>query len=336
MNLIKPLLTILVIFFASYSSGYSQCCAAGGGNPVASDISQSVLMKGQMEIGANTQFISTTKFLTFDQVDSTYLNRFASQYMYSKIAYGVTKELTVSVESGYWLEKMQVGVNNIDTVHSSGISDIIIFPRLNVYNKNNWEITTGLGIKFPIGSYNDSIGYYEPFSGETFYLTKPPAIQLSTGSNDFIFNLFVAKNFTKIKTRVFANATYIRKGWNPLGEKMGDYYSVSAIVAKSFFEKLSIMTHIKYEWINKMSINQDIMMVSFPNYDPQATGSKKLFIVPQINYSPFKNFSVFVFSEIPVYQYVNKTQIASQFQITSGITYRFQVKPADCCPKPTE
>lgn len=329
----KKIVSLVSIFAFTLiiNNVYGQCCAAGGGNPVASDISQSVLKRGQLEFAVNSQYINTNKFLTFADVDTTYLNRFTSTYLYSRVAYGITKEFTISVESGYYPQKMQIGVNNADTVLSAGFSDLIIFPRLNIYNKNSFEVTAGLGIKIPVGSYNDSIGYLEPFSGETFYLNKPPAIQLTTGSNDFIFNLFVSKSFPKSKFRIFANTSYIRKGWNPLGEKMGDYFSASLVAGKTFFDKLTIMTHVKYEWINSMSINSDIMMVSFPNYDPEATGSKKAFIVPQINYSPFKNVSLFVLSEIPVYQYVNKTQIASQFQVAAGLIFRIQLKDYECC-----
>jgi hypothetical protein len=332
MTLIKKVLLAGIILIATNSLAFSQCCSAGGANPVAGDISTSLLMKGQMDIVANHQFVNSNKFLNYTTPDLTYLNNFTSNYLYSRVAYGITKELTISAETGYWINKTQIGVNNADTISSSGIGDIIIFPRLNVYSKNKFEITTGLGIKIPIGSYNDSIGILEPFSGETFYINKPPAIQLSTGSHDFIFNIFASRKFPEIQARIFANTVYIKKGWNPLGEKMGDYFSFSLVASKSFFQKLTILTHAKFEFINLMSINEDIMMVSFPNYDPLATGSKKLFVVPQINFSPTKNISIFALCEIPVYQYVNKTQIASQWNMTAGISYRIQIKKEEINP----
>jgi hypothetical protein len=168
MTLIKKVLLAGIILIATNSLAFSQCCSAGGANPVAGDISTSLLMKGQMDIVANHQFVNSNKFLNYTTPDLTYLNNFTSNYLYSRVAYGITKELTISAETGYWINKTQIGVNNADTISSSGIGDIIIFPRLNVYSKNKFEITTGLGIKIPIGSYNDSIGILEPFSGETF------------------------------------------------------------------------------------------------------------------------------------------------------------------------
>jgi hypothetical protein len=318
------LLTLIISI--SINNSNAQCCAAGGGSPIASDISQSVLMLGQMEISANYQFVNSTKFLTTTTTDVNYLDRFTSNYMYTKLAYGVTKELTISVESGYWLDKTQIGLDAKDTINSSGIADFIVFPRLNLYNKNNTEITAGMGLKIPLGSYNDSIGYYEPFTQQTFYVSKPPALQASSGSSDFIFSLFYARRFPAAQFRLFTNVMYIRKGWNPVGEKLGDYASISIFGGKTFFTKLNVLLHVKFEWINKMSINDDIRMYAGLNFDPEATGSKKIFVMPQLNYSILRNLNVFVLGEIPVYQYVNKTQIASQLQITGGLSYRFALK----------
>ena len=66
--------------------------------------------------------------------------------------------------------------------------------------------------------------------------------------------------------------------------------------------------------------NDALALSGYYNYDPEATGSKKLLIVPQLSYS-YKSFSFFVSSEFPLYQYVNKQQIASQYFVTTGISY---------------
>ena len=43
---------------------------------------------------------------------------------------------------------------------SSGIGDLIVFPRYNVYNRSanfkRTEIAIGLGLKIPLGAHNDS------------------------------------------------------------------------------------------------------------------------------------------------------------------------------------
>jgi hypothetical protein len=72
-----------------------------------------------------------------------------------------------------------------------------------------------------------------------------------------------------------------------------------------------------------MKINKDILMYAYPSYDPFATGSKKIFITPQLNYTLNKYLSFFTLVELPVYQYVTKTQVGSQLLATIGFSAVF-------------
>ena len=71
-----------------------------------------------------------------------------------------------------------------------------------------------------------------------------------------------------------------------------------------------------------MDYDKNIDMLALYNIDVHATGSRKVFFVPQLNYT-YKNFTVYGLSEIPLYQYVNASQVASKLQLTFGIAYRF-------------
>lgn len=331
MNTIRIKVLLCAVAFLSFTQqSYSQCCAVGGGSPLAGDVSQGVLKQNQFEISSNFQYVKTTKFLTGDQVSTNFLDQYSSQYLFTRLAYGFSERFTFSLESGYWLDKTQVGLQARDSYGSSGFGDLILFPRYNVVKgttKNKFkELTIGLGYKIPIGKYNDSIGILEPFSGETFYSNKPPAVQASSGAQDILFTLLYSGGIPSSKLILSANVTYILKGWNPLGEKLGDYASFGLFLGRPFFDKMSTAIQLKGEWIGKMQINPDILMYTFHNFDPESTGSRKVFVGPQVSYL-FKNrFTVFAQSEIPVYQYVNGTQIASQAQFTFGLTYRFMMK----------
>jgi hypothetical protein len=328
-NLIYGITVAILCMLYSSKSTYAQCCAVGGGNPMAGDASLGVLAEKQLELSSVYQHISTTKFLNGSAPDTNFLSRFSSDYTYNRIAFGVTNRLTMSVEIGYWLGKRQDGLRNDDTYATSGFGDLILMPRYNLMSSSEntgWnELSAGMGIKIPIGSFNDSVGHLEPFSGETYYTNMPPAVQPSSGSQDIIFNLFYANTNPSHKLKLSANVMYIRKGWNPIGEKFGDFASLGIFVGKSFRKKLNLALQIKGEWIDKMQINEDILMYAFPNYDPDATGSMKVFASPQLSYSFRSKIILFLQGDIPVYQYVNKTQIASQYQMSLGLTYRFRV-----------
>ena len=185
----------------------------------------------------------------------------------------------------------------------------------------------GLGFKIPLGSFNDSTGNIEPFSGQTYYVSKPTSVQLSSGAHDLIFYTFLFRGFTEHNFKLFANGLYIKKGWNPNGEKLGDYASVALFAGKSFFNHFGIVLQARYEWVDKMKINENILLFGKPsNYYPDATGYKKIFITPQISFTKGK-ITVYASSDFPVYQFINSsefyTQVGSQHQTTLGLSFRF-------------
>lgn len=320
--------TVLLFLFTLSFSSYAraQCCSAGSGSPIAGGASQGVLQGRQMELNLNHQYVSTTKFLNGDSTDINYLDRYYGNYAYFKAAYGITRDFTLSVESGYYFNKTQIGLDRRDTIESKGFGDLIIFPRYDVLNhteeKKRTEITLGLGWKIPLGKYNDSLKQVEPFSGETYYVRKPPAVQPSSGANDFIFYAFLFRGYPLKKFNLFSSIIYIHKGWNAIGEKNGDFASIGLFASKTLIGNLGLTVQVRGEWIDKMKVNPVLFQNGYYNYDTEATGSKKIFITPQVTYS-FAPFTIYLLSEFPVYQYVNGSQIASQYLITSGISYRF-------------
>lgn len=319
------------LFILFSKSIYSQgCCSGGSGSPIAGGTSQGVLSERQMELNANYQYLSTSKFYTGDKPDTNLFSNLNSNYLYFRVAYGVSKNLTMSVESGYFINKTQNGLPGKDSSSSKGIGDLLLFPRYTIYSKNEetkkTEITLGLGFKIPLGKYNDSmVVYTDPTTGQKLYTTSPPSVQPTNGSHDFIFYGFVYRGYPEKNFRIFMNALYVKKGWNPLGEKFGDYASVGLFAGQTFFKKLGVTVQVKGEWLGKMQAAKNIDLLAFYGVDTASTGGRKVLIVPQISYS-YKKFTVYVLSEFPLYQYVNKSQVASQYQITAGLTYRFMIK----------
>ncbi|OFX20625.1 MAG: hypothetical protein A2033_01245 [Bacteroidetes bacterium GWA2_31_9] len=322
---------IIGLFFLSIFSNniFSQgCCSGGNGCPIAGGTSQGVLALHQLELGANYQYFNSSKFFAEDRDTANLFDNLNSNYLYFRMAYGVSKNLTMSVESGYFLNKTQIGLDNSDTIESGGIADMIIFPRYMIYSKtkgeNRTEATIGLGLKIPLGTYNDSIvAYTNPITYMNTYATAPPAVQPTNGSHDFIFYGFFFKGFKGWK--LFLNTIYIKKGWNPLGEKFGNYSSVSLFVGKTFFKHLGTTIQFKSEWIGKIQSAPKVKLLSYYNIDKEATGGRSVFVSPQISYN-IKSFTVFLLSEIPIYQYLNKAQIGVQYQATLGLSYKFLVK----------
>ena len=308
---------------------HAQCCGGGSGCPIAGGASQGVLMEHQMEIGTNLQYVRTHNFLEGDSPIRDFLDDFHSTYLYSRVAYGLSEDLTMSVESGYWITKTQIGLNHIDTAKGNGIGDLLLFPRYTLYRNNSastsTEVTLGLGLKFPLGNYQDSVRV-----GTTpFYSRKPLAVQMSSGAQDVIFYAFVFRGYNDWNVNFFANALYIHKGWNSVGEKLGDFASVSVFASTKIFTTLSGVLQLKAEWADTMKINSVIFDNHNPGYEPTWTGYKKIFVSPQLSYVIAPGFMSTLMIEVPIWQFVNGRQIASQFQASVGLSYRFMLIDAD-------
>ncbi|HNB81511.1 MAG TPA: hypothetical protein PLP14_05385 [Chitinophagaceae bacterium] len=313
----------------------AQCCSGGSGSPVAGGTSQGVLQPYQMELNYNYQHTSTTRFLNGHHPDTRFLDLYRTDYSYVRLAYGLSTKLTISLEGGYFLQKKQIGLDRRDTIQSKGISDLIFFPRYQLFQKNTCcnhsEVSIGIGFKMPVGKSNDKTRYVSSFTGEVYYITKPPAIQPTTGSRDLILYAFALKAYTARNLKFFTNALYIIKGFNAEGEKFGNFASLSLFASKSLWNHLGIVLQLKGEHIDRMKYNQWLYDHGYYNYDVLATGTTRLILAPQLNYSFRNHFTLFALNEIPLYQYVNKTQVASQYNFTTGIAYRFFTRKTESC-----
>lgn len=274
----------------------------------------------------NFQYINSNKFLTGDQKATNFLDNYNSKYLYSRVGYGVTKDFTMSIEAGYFFNKTQIGLNKRDTISGSGFGDLIIFPRYNIFERNTdytrTEVTVGLGYKIPIGKHLDSTVVYTDPTGKEFFTPKPPAVMPTTGSQDVVFYSFVYRGYPMKDIRFFANLLYIKKGWNELGQRFGDYASVGLFAGKTFRDKLGVTLQLRGEWIDVMKHDKQIDMLALYNLDVNSTGGRWLIFAPQLSYT-YKGLTGFVISEFPLYQYINGTAIASQHLYSVGFSYRF-------------
>ena len=311
------------------------CCSGGAGSPIAGGAATGVLQENQMEISINYQNNSSNKFFAANRDTDSLFNNLNSDYFFFRVDYGLSKKLTLSVASGYFLDKSKIGKDNSDTISSNGVGDLIIFPRYSIYNKTaNFKRTAvviGLGLKIPLGSHNDTtnLGSY----GIDNYQMNPPMLQTTNGSQDLMFNSFFFREYQKSKLRLFISSLYVKKGYNSLGIKYGDYTSVGFFASKTFFYRWGVTAQLKAEKIDQIKVANNIEEWDLLEYSiaPESTGSKKWFFIPQLSYSK-NRLTVYATSEIPLYQYLNGTQIGSQNQFTVGVNYRFLTKK---CEDPT-
>lgn len=331
---------ILISNGVSFAQG---CCAGGAANPIAGGASTGVLLKNQVEIAGNYQYNYSDVYFAKDSDTTNLIDGLGSSYFFLRADYGVTSKFTMSVASGYYTHKTLIELGYRDTVKSKGLGDLILFPRYSVFNKtrenSTSEITLGLGVKVPLTSGTKTHLVGKNANGDV-YAILPPTVQTTTGAVDYMFYGFFYQGYQKRKLRFFANTLFIKKGYNNLDYKFGDYFSLGLYVGKTIFKNVGITSQLKGEWIGHMDVKKSVTEEDLAVYgiDISSTGSKKVFFVPQISYT-HKNFTLFATSDIPLYQYLNGVQIGSLYQFTTGLTYRFlakKIKTGDTFELPTK
>ncbi len=328
------LLLIVIASLASSVAFAQGCCSGGAGSPISGGAASGVLLKNQLEVSTNYQFTQSNAFYSGSTDTTALFNNLRTDYSYFRVDYGITKDLTLSLASGYFLNKSYQKLEDEKLTAKSGVGDLIIFPRFNLYNKqkDNYrtEFSIGLGMKVPLGVHDDSVKVVVDLSefglpDVIYYSMAAPIVQRSTGSNDFLFYSFWYRGYHKRAFRVFANSLYIKKGYNSLGEKFGDYASVGVFASKTLRRNWGLTYQLKGEVIQGMQSARGVDLLAEYNIDPKSTGSKKVFFIPQVSYSR-KSLTAYITSEFPLYQYLNGTQVGSQLQFTIGFNYRFLVK----------
>lgn len=309
-----------VIFLYLSFSLHAQCCSHG--TPAGSDRNLGTLEKYELRTTLMYRHNHADKYFFGDAASSfQYVSLAAYDFTGINISYGILNRLTADVETGYYLNKIQRYVNPaLPELKGKGITDMTALAKYGVYKNPTREIetTVSAGVKFPTGQYYQWVNNVK----------LPRELQSGTGAYSFVSTVFFYKGFTEKKLRFFLtgriqiNGTNKEKGAGGIviaQYRYGNEYSSSLYCFYTVSHRFSVLMQTRGEWREK-DMDKKINWV-FPN-----SGSRKVFIIPQINYNIAQKWSIGVLGEVPVYQYVNGTQLGSRFAAAFLITRDFALK----------
>ena len=122
---------VLAIVLSHSNLKAQGCCSGASGNPIAGGSSTGVLLKNQIELAVNYQYNFSDKFYAGnnDTVGPTSISNLNSNYVFLSTNYGLSKNTTLSISSGYFINKTKNGNSESQNSNIKGFSDIIIFPK---------------------------------------------------------------------------------------------------------------------------------------------------------------------------------------------------------------
>lgn len=321
------ILLLLIALQSIVSNLYSQCFTSPG-NPIGGNLNLGVVKENSLRI---TSFYKHSRSSRYFYGDEPYTKEAGKtfekalfNYVGGFVAYGVTKNLTLETEWGYFLDKVRFFSTEEEI--GNGFSNALITGKYRVFSNphKRVEATLGFGGKVPLR--------HEAQIKEGVELA--PEAQSSGGAYGMVGQLYLINEIPFQALRFFLIAQY-EHNFPSLPEffkykkyKFGNSLKTSFFVSKHLHMPPSL-EWLSQNWTAILQIRNEIKGknqtmkkdVEEPEWeDVPNSGSVTFFACPQLNYTLNKiwNFSLTV--DIPVYQNYNKKQMAVDYAFNVNVT----------------
>ncbi len=309
--LIRFLFLLIIIFHHNFS--YSQTCCSGG-IPVSNNIGMSILEKGMFQVGLSYDYnnLNTLKEGNIELDDNS--RKRITQSVLLNLGYNITENWTVEALLTWVNQKREIsspfGVNLSET---KGIGDWIVLSRYRFVNNDKIEVSSGLGLKLPIGKHDlkNSQG-----------IVLNADIQPGGNALDYIFMSTISRKFNFRRSFIFSSRFVYRiAGENNEYQKINKYkfgneFQFFLTVSDQFLllkQVFSANLSVKYRNAKNDLINNN----KIPN-----TGGNWLFLIPKISYNITPNILVNSGVEIPLSANVTGLQLSPSYRFNLGIVFR--------------
>lgn len=309
------IIIMLVLLFGQQV--YAQTCCSGG-VPLSNNLGLSNEGKGSLQLGINYDYNNLNTL----NAGSERLNDNSRQRITNSILanIGYSFSAKFSVETLFtWVNQTRTitQFNNENFTETKGIGDAVILLKYTFPNlfKNNTTLNIGLGSKIPLGK-SDIV------SNQGIQLTAD--LQPGSGAFDGIGWLSLAKQLSFRPTATFSSSvTYRFTGVNNSYLNNTSTYEFGNVLQANISYVDEFLVHktlinpglvIKYRKSTVDKINNSII----PN-----TGGEWLFARAELTIQLSQNLSFTNKLEVPLYSYVDGTQLTPTSRFTTGFTYKF-------------
>ena len=321
----KPFITLLFLSI-SVNNLFAQCCSPG--NPAGGIGAQSVLEKNTAKLSliykggySDTYFggvPGSSHPISLNDGTGFFPSVKNANYNFTGISFrfGVTDKVTLESDLGYFINKTQNYVEGLIPAQQKGfgVTDFNLNFKVRVFKKKEFEITPTFGLKIPVGPTKqlDNNGIRTPLD-----------LQPTNGAFALRVALMLYKGFPDKHLRFFleGKAEFPKQtNVDQFNYDYGNLYFLSWFTTWSFTTRWTAVVQFRNEFRIK-----DIQYENPPR-EIYSTGSNRLFLVPQLNYSFDKGWDISLFADVPVYQYYNGKQLATKFAAGLQVSKKINLK----------
>lgn len=289
---------------------YGQCCAPGG--PTIGTLSPGTVWENNLKVlsfyqyGYSSGYKSGTTNSSFD-----YINNGNYKFLGLLASYGLTENLTLSLETGYYFSKKQKYNLDIEdnVLEGFGLTELTVLPKYKVFNSltNGIDLSLGIGVKIPYSTNFQQVNN----------VVLPIDVQPSTNAYGFISDVYL--NYPIIKydfqmmliNRIIINAS---TDYNGIAFLNGNRIFSSAVFLYSPLDELGALIEFKHEF--KAHDEREDKIIN-------SSGYNILYLSPQFIYIYDELIQASLLFEYPIYENYNGTQLSLDYNISIAITYNF-------------
>lgn len=308
----KLLVSILIYFIVPFGIYGQACCSSG--TPLSAQLGLEIVAKGDLlftlayDYNYLDEIIKGTEELNSD--DRSRL----SQTIISRMQFGLSDRwsFVLSLPYVFRSENIQSEISSFSELSSSGIGDILFQTNYTLLSKKQQVLMLSVILKMPTGSNSKENNFGFPL---------PPDLQPGTGSWDGIISALYEVN------NIWNGDFHFSLNGNARFNGDGTRFNVKQ--SYKFGNAFSIITGLSYEMLVKKSFLSPAINISYrrtlidltddaltPN-----TGGDWLSIVPSISYTIYDQFMFLLSASIPVFRYLEGTQLTSTYSMFFQIQY---------------
>lgn len=235
-----------------------------------------------------------------------------SRFLQLDAAYGLTGRTTL-IASAPVVTRRSYEVGHppglTESYETWGLGDTLVAARHSLLAQPSLGVVVGAGLEMPTGEYRLVT------SGALFDIgVLDPMLQPGSGSWDVVLSAQASRRMNRDGTDMTAAVSYQANTTNDLGYSYGDDAIASLAAAHPFGSRLRGSLQLKWTHRGRSTFRGDGV---------DSTGGTIVYAVPGFVASVPGRVSLYVFLPVPVYRYVNETQLAPRISLVAGLSRTF-------------
>ncbi len=303
----KKIFVLIIIYLFTTEIVFSQCgclggAAVGGLTPIGGTANVGLLRENYFRSSLFYSYAYGNQFYTgASKTEKDIVDHYQTHYTALMLGYGLTQDLTVEAELGYFPQKLQDF--GTDDVTGSGFSHTSLYAKYNIFNSivNEWEVTLGAGAKLPLELKKEDV---------------PQHVRASTGAYGLIFQAFLHKGFKKHDIHLFLINRSEYNFENADDYQYGPSFNSSFYFTHGITKTLTGILELRNEIRMKDKLKSEYQEI-FGMY----TGGVFFHIAPQLNYT-LGQFNFSALFDYPFYQYYNGIQLGNNYSLALNVTWQ--------------